>query len=289
MRIAIDLGHGVGQDRGAMGIISEESVINAVGTLVINKLQKLGHTVITTRPSNASNVSDSLSKRVHMSNINNVDLFVSLHCNVTPGGYGTEVYTYNGRDLKEAVRVLNNICALGYKNRGIKPSNKVAYVVNHTNAPAMLVEMMFVDSQGDINTYNRVGAKGIADAIVKGITGTTVETTETPSTPVQSVNKISTNLRDWQSAYNNSYGSNISVDGLYGPQTESATYSAILKQGSRNPLVAWLQCRINCGIDGIFGPQTRTALVTYQLNHGLTGDGIAGHNTWLSLFKKFYW
>lgn len=287
MRIAIDLGHGVGQDRGAMGIISEESVINAVGTLVINKLQKLGHAVITTRPSNASSVSDSLSKRVHISNINNVDLFVSLHCNVTPGGYGTEVYTYNGRDLKEAVRVLNNICALGYKNRGIKPSNKVAYVVNHTNAPAMLVEMMFVDSQGDINTYNRVGAKGIADAIVKGITGTTVETAETPNKPIET--KVSTNLRDWQSAFNNTYGTNISVDGIRGPQTEASMRGAIIKQGSSNPLVAWLQCRIGANIDGVFGPRTKASLVAYQLNHGLTGDGVAGFNTWNSLFNNFYW
>ena len=289
MKIAIDLGHGVGSDRGAVGIISEESVINAVGALVINKLQKMNHTVINVRPDRVTSVSDSLYQRVYLSNSMNVDLFVSIHANVTKGGYGSEIFTYGAKPIKEAVNVLDNLHALGFKNRGIKDSRNVAYVVNHTNAKAMLIEIMFVDSQGDVDIYNRVGAKGIADAIVKGIVGSTVETTETPSTPVQSSNNMSTNLRDWQRAYNNSYGSKISVDGLYGPQTESVTYNAILKQGSRNALVAWLQCRINCEIDGIFGSQTRTALITYQINHGLTGDGVAGHNTWLSLFKKFYW
>ena len=39
MKIAIDLGHGVGQDRGASSkYITEEEIIDNVGGLVINKL-----------------------------------------------------------------------------------------------------------------------------------------------------------------------------------------------------------------------------------------------------------
>jgi N-acetylmuramoyl-L-alanine amidase len=30
MKIAIDLGHGVGQDRGVVGVIAEETIINSV-------------------------------------------------------------------------------------------------------------------------------------------------------------------------------------------------------------------------------------------------------------------
>ena len=51
MRIVIDLGHGVGQDRGAVGVIAEETIINNVGSLVIDKLRALGNEVLTVRPS----------------------------------------------------------------------------------------------------------------------------------------------------------------------------------------------------------------------------------------------
>jgi N-acetylmuramoyl-L-alanine amidase len=87
MKFAIDLGHGIGQDRGAEGIITEESIINSVGNLVIAKLRALGHNVIEVRPSNASNVSDSLIQRVDNANINNVDLYVSIHANAGGGSF----------------------------------------------------------------------------------------------------------------------------------------------------------------------------------------------------------
>lgn len=58
LKIAIDFGHGVGQDRGAVGFIAEEDIINSVGTLVLAKLVTLGHTIIEVRPSNASSVGD---------------------------------------------------------------------------------------------------------------------------------------------------------------------------------------------------------------------------------------
>ena len=58
LKIAIDFGHGVGSDRGAVGFIAEETIINSVGTLVVNKLNALGHTVIEVRPTSASSVGD---------------------------------------------------------------------------------------------------------------------------------------------------------------------------------------------------------------------------------------
>lgn len=42
LKIEIDFGRriGSGSDRGAVGFISEETIINSVGTLVVNKLNK---------------------------------------------------------------------------------------------------------------------------------------------------------------------------------------------------------------------------------------------------------
>lgn len=74
MEVAIDLGHGVGQDRGAVIFTAEETIINSVGTLVVNKLKALGHEVIEVRPTSASSVGDSLSQRCNKTDSNNVDL-----------------------------------------------------------------------------------------------------------------------------------------------------------------------------------------------------------------------
>lgn len=167
----IDLGHGVGSDRGAVGNIAEETIINEVGTKVISKLKSLGHTVIELRPSSASSVSDSLSQRYTKANNNGVDMCVSIHANAG-GGIGTEVFTYNAKEVPQARNVLNNIVALGFRNRGIKDGSGLA-MVKRPSATAMLIEVCFVDSS-DSSLYNSIGAEKIANAIVSGLTGQTV-------------------------------------------------------------------------------------------------------------------
>ena len=170
MKFGIDLGHGVGQDRGAVGNIAEETIINSVGTLVINKLKSLGHTVIELRPSSASSVQDSLQQRYNKADYYNVDICVSIHANAGEG-VGTEVFTYNAKEVAQARSVLNNIAALGFKNRGIKNGSGLA-MVKRPKATAMLIEICFVDS-ADVDKYNSIGAEAIANAIVSGLTGDT--------------------------------------------------------------------------------------------------------------------
>ena len=148
-----------------------------------------------------------------------------------------------------------------------------------------LLEVCFVDTQSDVNLYRSVGAEKIADAIVKGLVGQTT----TVNNPQPQEKHISTNLRDWQSAYNNSFGKNILVDGDRGEQVENAMKNAILKRGSFNPLVEWLQCRLGVKIDGDFGKNTYNAVIKFQRENGLVQDGIVGYNTWNCLFRKFYW
>ncbi len=87
------------------------------------------------------------------------------------------MFTYGGKELRQARAVLNNICSLGYTNRGLKDGSGL-YVLKHTKAKAMLIECCFCDNSGDMNRYN---AENMANAIVKGLVGTTV-TTSQPST-----------------------------------------------------------------------------------------------------------
>lgn len=175
MKFGIDLGHGVNPDRGAVGNIAEETIINEVGVKVINKLKSLGHSVVELRPTSASSVSNSLWQRYTKANNNNVDLCVSIHANAG-GGRGTEIYTYNGKEVAEARNVLNNIVSLGFINRGIKDGSRLAMIRN-TTAVSMLIEICFVDSS-DSSLYENIGSEKIANAIVKGLTGQEIDSSK---------------------------------------------------------------------------------------------------------------
>ena len=284
MKIAIDLGHGVGQDRGAAKFITEEEIINSVGGLVINKLKVLGHEVIEVRPTSATSVSNSLVQRVQKANNNNVELYVSIHANAG-GGKGTEVFTYRGQEKEKARNVLNNIVQLGFTNRGIKGSN--LYVINNTNMEAMLIEVCFVDTQSDVDLYNSLGAEKIADAIVKGLTGSTVSVTNSTPSKVTSTQKGDNWVSRLQQECNVQGFSNQTVDGIPGPNTLAGCPT--IKIGARGKITGLLQEKLNslgfsCGnVDEIFGENTRQAVMRFQSSRGLLPDGVVGPNTWRKL------
>ena len=290
MKIGIDLGHGCAYDGGAVGLIKEEEIINTVGNKVISKLRTLGHNVIECRPSTASSTNDSLNKRCAAANNNNVELFVSIHANAG-GGTGTEIYTYNAKQHSYAVNVLNNICALGFRNRGIKSGNSLA-VINGTKAEAMLIEICFVDTQADVDRY-RNNIENIADAIVKGLVGTTTATqtnnkaTTSPSNTTSSIT-VNAHLRDLQGAYNRDYNRNIYVDGIRGQQTEAMLNEICLSVGNnKHNVTSWLQLRVGASVDGIFGQGTKEAVMYFQRTNELTVDGVAGRNTFNKLLEIF--
>lgn len=175
MMVSIDLGHGVGKDRGAEGLITEESIINAVGGLVISKLKALGHTVIEVRPTSVTSVSDSLYQRYAKSDANNCNWCISIHANCG-GGIGTEIFTYGGKEITEARNILNNIVALGFRNRGIKDGSNLC-MVRRPKAKSMLIEICFCDTS-DVNIYDSVGAEKIANAIVNGLVNSNLQSTK---------------------------------------------------------------------------------------------------------------
>lgn len=166
MKIAVDIGHNCPPDIGASGIRQEDELTRVVGNLVIQKLRALGCSVTECLPKSASSVEQSLYLRVSEANMANADTFVSIHFNCG-GGHGTEVYAASPKGREIAQSVLNDICGLGYSNRGVKDGSHL-YVIKNTNAPAILIECSFVDSAQDMADYN---ADSFAKAIVKGLTG----------------------------------------------------------------------------------------------------------------------
>ena len=97
-------------------------------------------------------------------------MFVSIHHNACPGGYGAEVLCIknnyqDGLSTKVGEAILNELASIGLKNRGVKDRRDL-YVINNTSMPALIVECAFVDSSLDMANYN---PEKTAAAIYKGI------------------------------------------------------------------------------------------------------------------------
>ena len=170
---------------GAVGLIKESTEARRVKDEVISQLRALGHTVYDCTVNNGTGQKDVLQKIVEKCNAHKADLDVSIHFNCAANDRngngkttGTEVLLYS--NASRAYTYAENVCKafalLGFKNRGLK-YNPGLYVLKHTNAPAMLVEVCFVDDKDDVELYD---CRAAAEAIVYGITGKYVqEETET--------------------------------------------------------------------------------------------------------------
>lgn len=175
MIIGLDMGHTLsGAGTGARGYVTETVKNREVGNRLMAMLKEKGHTVINCTVDKSSN---DLYDRVRKANAQKLDLFVSLHLNAfksTTSEMGVETHIYNGNyNGKEANRKYAQaiqtalVQDVKWIDRKVKESN--FYVVRETVAPAVLVELGFCDSQGDMNKWN---TEKIAAALFRGITGT---------------------------------------------------------------------------------------------------------------------
>ena len=166
--VVIDPGHG-GSDVGATrNGIYEKNITLDVSKRVAELLKKKGYEVVMTRTSDET---VSLQERVEISENAEPGVFVSIHVNSSnsdaPSGLETHYYKDNSLDLAKNVHasLLNHINS---NNRGLFKSK--FYVINHTTAPAILVEIGFISNPSEraqLVTDNR--KQETAKAIVEGI------------------------------------------------------------------------------------------------------------------------
>ena len=126
-------------------------------------------------------------------------------------------------------------------------------------------------------------------------------------------------IRYIQAKLNERYGTNLEVDGLFGPATKKGLTLALQKEDNwqygaglvedgimgnntarKSPVVRYgadgwitwtIQCMLYCKgynpgyLDGKYKDKTKTALLDFQKSNGLTADAVVGYNTYLKLFS----
>ncbi|QEG04126.1 acetylmuramoyl-L-alanine amidase [Bacillus phage BC-T25] len=149
------------------GSRKEHVMDRQVKDALISKLRSLGHTVYDCTDETGSTQSANLRNIVAKCNAHRVDLDISLHLNAYNGSaQGVEVCYYDQQAL--AAKVSKQLSDdIGWSNRGAKPRTDL-YVLNSTSAPAILIELGFIDNESDMAKWN---VDKIADSICYAITG----------------------------------------------------------------------------------------------------------------------
>ncbi len=297
-QVNISSGHSI-NCQGAVDIINEVTEAKKVVDRVYDIIKASGKACYKYHDTSSSS-SQNLVNIVNWHNGFKDGVDVSIHFNAythTDKAMGTEVCYYSQPTL--AKEVSKNIAnAGGFIDRGAKQRTGL-YFLKHTNKPAILIEVCFVDSVKDVELY-KANFENICQAIAKSLIGqisTSVPATPVNNTPVATAPPTPTVSKptgnDWvkrlQAECNKQGFSNQVVDGIAGPNTLKGC--PLLKIGARGNITKLLQEKLTSlgygtnGVDGIFGNGTKNAVIKYQKSKGLSSDGIVGQNTWRKLLN----
>ena len=163
---------------GASDWLDESTEARWITRKVIKLLKKNGIKAVNCTVNNGVCQNDVLYKICTKCNaVADADLHISIHFNSGRNDKkgdgktgGTEVWLTENVDDKGdiAKRVCSQMAKLGFTNRGVKVTSSL-YFLNHTKAPAILIEVCFVDDKDDYMLYkaDRMDvARAVAQAVI---------------------------------------------------------------------------------------------------------------------------
>jgi N-acetylmuramoyl-L-alanine amidase len=164
-RICMSSGHST-KCQGADSFLNEVAEATRVVDRVAEELQARGVGITTFHDTKSTDQDENLDTIVDWHNAQTRDLDVSVHFNASTGeGHGTEVWYVTQQEL--SAKLSAAIAKSGFRDRGAKYTNDF-YVLNHTEMPAVLIEVCFVDNPIDADIYDTKFAdicRDIADVL----------------------------------------------------------------------------------------------------------------------------
>ena len=245
MKIVISSGHGK-KIRGASGYLDEVDEARRV----VNRIKELLPDIVIYHDDVSDDQDENLKRICDFHNSQGKhDLDVSVHFNSTEDAnlskpIGTEVWYTTQKELSAKVATAISK-ASGLIDRGPKHTDNF-YFLNHTAAPAILIEVCFVNSSADEGLYEEY-FDDICQAIAETISGKEVEAPP----PWEEIKPP--------------------------PEDEHPT----IGKGDKGPAVGRVQTILGVvPVDGDFGGITDGAVKGFQAAAGLSADGVVGPKTW---------
>jgi len=167
--VVISSGHGK-YVSGAVGILNEVNEARRVVEKVAEFLSARGVDVTTFHDDASKDQNTNLNTIVNFHNKQERELDVSVHFNAyqtTDKPMGTECLYLTQPELASAMA--DAIAENGFVDRGGKKRTDL-FFLNSTDAPAILIEVCFVDSKADAEIYNRE-FENICEAIAEVLGG----------------------------------------------------------------------------------------------------------------------
>lgn len=191
MKIVMSSGHGK-HIRGAEGPwpwgLDEVEEARRVVDQTAVELRKMGVTVTTYHDDVSDDQSENLNRIVNFHNAQGAhDYDISVHFNSadfngsnwTSNPVGHEVWYKTSAGKTISKEICDTVCsAVAFKNRGVKQTNNL-FFLNGTAEVASLIEVCFVNSQGDVNVYH-AQFNDICAAIASAIAGEGYQPGPTP-------------------------------------------------------------------------------------------------------------
>lgn len=296
MKDAIRGGHNY-QSTGASALINEVVEDRLVKDATIKYLKIAGEITVDATPGNCTQSVD-LKFGTDTANKAKADLYVPIHFNAAyktyTGAIGSEIWLNpkNAKAVEIGTKILNNLEALGFKNRGLKDgmTQHKLHDIRQSHMKSVLIETCFVEATEDVRIYKAVGADRVGKAISEGILGRSITsnivniilTAPVVSTQMYRVRKswaeggsqlgaFTVLTQEVKDLCNKNAGYEVyNAIGTQVYPAVTATKATIVPVTRVNNSIAQLQAELNRQgahliVDGFYGPKTLKACPTVRV------------------------
>lgn len=219
---------------GASNLLNESIEDRLVKDAVIKYLRQGGATAHDCTVDTGTSQTNVLSQICAKCNSVSSNLDISIHFNSgrndgggdgKQGGFEVYALNYTGVKKEAAERITANMAALGFAMHGDPfKTTKGLYFLNHTKAPALLLEICFVDDRDDYNIYKRVGADAVGKAIAEGVLNKSIAATNTANTQKRNENMADIQLYETNGTDAQKWQAILNTDGTYSFKNKACGY-----------------------------------------------------------------